>query len=781
MKNNRYKYILTLLAIVAIICCCYFLPYILTNTPLTYGTDIKPQWFLFYEEFNRLITNFKETGTLPFYSWSLFLGNNFFASKSYYLMGDIYSYIGLLINLQFFNMAMILEIIKLFVSSITMYFFLKEIGIKNKTRIIGSICYAFSSWSIFFSGQLSFLSFYSWMPLYFLGMEFYLRRNKKILFILSTSLLLFTNFYFFYTISLLSPLYFGYRYYLINKNFRGFWKNAITLIIYYLIGVMISSVLTIPTLYYIMGNDRVGQMGYLVSFDQVKIYMHDLVSMFVPNYLYIYNNNIFETGWHVTRELCMWSGSIVAFLCVQIFGYKDKVFKKATLIVYFVLLFILLIPIMNSVMHGFSDPSFRWTLFFIFFNIIVACTFLDNIKLISKVHIKYSGLLLFFLLIAIIPITGLVDKISISLIISEYYPQMCLFTIFAFILLIYSLILHRSKINTNLLIILTVIEIIFSGATLYLKEINHNKNNRFEFINDVTHVLEYNDNELNNFLNNIEKVNETQYYRVYVTHEELYWSYSHNMNLMYGLNGLMTYDSTYTPSFNKMKQFAPQVRDFEADWIFNIKDGNLITFLNTKYALVLDEEQLPGNCNWRLITDDYRGFISVYRNDDYRELGRTYSKLMTYDDFKNKNNDTQLLLEYVISDEKIADYLGNSEAILENINYTGNQLTGDVFSVDDSFMVLTLPYDKSWKIMINGKEISYYDVNGGFIGIPITKGNNDIEMYFIPEGFKLGVSFSVIGIVLMIFILYIDVRKSLTSNKEKDKLLSKEKSKESID
>lgn len=763
MKKRDYKYIFYLLLIVAFICSCCFLPYIITDTPLTYGTDIKPQWFLFYEEFRNLITNFIETGTFPFYSWTMFLGNNFFASKSYYLMGDIFSYFGLLFNMQFFNMALLIEIIKFFVAASTMFMFLKEIGISKKTCILGAVCYTFSSWAIFFSGQLSFLSFYCWMPLYFLGIERYLRNNKKAVYILSAVLLLFTNFYFFYTISLLSPFYFGYRFYLLNGNFKSFWKSAGKLIIYYLIGVMITGILTFPTIHYILDNDRIGGIQYFFAFDQIKIYLHELVAMFVPNYLYIYKSNVFETGWHVTRELCMWAGTIISLLCLQIFTYKDKIFKKATLIFYAFLILILLFPIMNSVIHGFSDPSFRWTIFFIFFNIIVGCTIFDNFNLISKKWVKKSGILFCIILILIVPFTAFLS----GDIIGQYTGQIVLFSSFGFLILIYSRLLNKNNIDIKLIIILTVIEIALSSSLLYLGKRTENDTNNFEFINQVTHVLEYNENELTNYLDNIEPVNSSQYYRVFVPHEELYWSYSHNMSLIYNLNGLMTYDSTYAPSFNRMKKFAPEVKDFESEWIFNIKNGSLVTFLNTKYALVLDESQLPSDCNWRLIADDYNGFISVYRNDDYRELGKSYSKSMTFNEFFADGSQSEKLLNYVVSDEEINQYLGNDEAVLENIRYSGNQLTGNVNSKDNTFMVITIPYDKGWKILVNGVETEYYDVNGGFIGIPIQQGDTNIEMYFIPQGFKQGGISSITGIIIFVVLMFFEMRGKSNDKKNK--------------
>ena len=55
------------------------LPYILTDTPFMLGWDMRTQYSSFYENLKTMFLEMKNTGSLPFYSWSAFLGNNFCA------------------------------------------------------------------------------------------------------------------------------------------------------------------------------------------------------------------------------------------------------------------------------------------------------------------------------------------------------------------------------------------------------------------------------------------------------------------------------------------------------------------------------------------------------------------------------------------------------------------------------------------------------------------------------------------------------------------------------
>ena len=759
MLKKEWKPILLLFILISLICGFYFGPNIVNDLPLLYGTDIRPQWFPFYEEFTNLLDNFFKNGSLPFYSWSSFLGTNFFASKSYYLMGDIFSYIGYLTRLNFFNMALFTEILKYYVAGFSMYFLLSQFKFKPLVKVIGAICYTFSGWAIFYSGQLVFLSFYALVPLYFSGIEHYLKNKKSVLFIIMTALCLFTNFYFFFTLSCFTIVYYIFRYYNLKDDFRHFFKDTLVLIGYYVIGVCITMILTLPTIYYILGNDRLGNFKEGLFFNQIQVYLHNLVSIFIPNYLYIYGDNAFETLNHYTREICMFGGVINAILLPQIFISKNKKLKISTIMVFILFIVIMLFPRFGSIVHGFGDPSFRWIFFLILFNIIISSFILNDIDTINKKVLKITGIITIIILISIVPITTALTSANPLFF---HLNQIKLFAAFALLSALYILIIiSKNKYALILILSLTTLELLGSGFKLYNDKLAISKIQDNQFTNSVTHVLQDYDNQLNEVLDNIEPINQSQYYRVYIPHDSLYWEYSHNMAIFYQLNGTMTYDSAYSPSINKLKQIEPSIKDYESEWIFNIKDSALLDFLNVKYAIVTKKDELPLNGNWRLLSIDFRSGFQIYRNDNYRDLGTTYHKINLYDNYTNAHS----LLDTVYCDShdynEIKNYLRSQKtSTLENISYYGNQLTGYVYSDEESFMVITLPYDAGWNIKVNGQDVNTYDVNGGFIGIPIQKGDNNIEMYFTPQGFKTGAILTGVGCISLITVtIYQNIRR----------------------
>ncbi|MEG0735160.1 YfhO family protein [Anaerorhabdus sp.] len=751
--KKEFKHLLILGILTSIVCLAMFLPNILNHLPVIYGTDLKPEQVFFNMEFTNLMNNFFKTGTLPFYSWSMFLGTNYWASQTFYNFGDIFTWLTLLVQqMNFFDKTLLFEIIKFFVSSYSMYFLLKEMKIETKIRYIGALAFAFSGWAIFFSGQLMFHSFYCLVPLYFLGIERYIRDNKKILFLVMVTILLISNWYYFYTLSLFTTIYFTYRYYLINKGFNNYFKNTFKIIGVYLIGVLICSAILLPTIFYMSGNNRIG-ISFDLLFGEKQVYLHLLASMFAPNYLYIYRNNVFETNWHVTREICLYAGSIVSLLTCQIFAYKDKIFKNASFILYGILIIIAIIPMGNAVMHGFSEPSFRWVFLLVFLNIITTCHLLNNFELFDKSIFKRITVGICIFVILIVPITAILSGTTSELL-NQFLMQWTLFIGCSLVIALISFLLIKKFKNTiKILVILTVVEFSIFGSILYITNMDLSGKGTYEFFEQVTHVLQDEEGELNNHLDYLNEDNYGQYYRVYVPHDSIYWYYSHNMSIAYQLNGLMVYFSTYSPSVNKLKELAPQIIDYSSAMIFNITDPEVMSFLNVKYALVLNENELPPVIDWKLVDDNYRGSIKIYENQNYRALGTTYSKVISSVDFIENKTVVSELNNTIVAEEKdleeISSYLKTSTSVnLENVQYGGNQLTGTVISDEKSFMVITLPFDEGWKVLVNGQEVKKYEVNGGFIGIPIEKGDNSIEMYFTPKGFKIGVMLSGVGLVL---------------------------------
>lgn len=728
------------------------LPSLLNGEYFVGGGDVKTQWYPFYILNRRSTIMSLKDKTLPFYSFVLFLGSNLWASKSSYGLFDLYNIITYLFDANFFAIYDVLSFIKIVVSGISFYLLCSYIYKNNKVSVISAVCYALSSYGVYFTSQPGFLSFYSIAPLLFLGVEHYLNENKKYLFIIITFLLLVTNYYLFYATSIFLPIYFIYRYYNINKRLKGLFKSALILVLHYLVGALMAAVVALPAFMYITQNERVGGINTNLAFNDLVVILHLFIAAFVPNQTYIYGNNIFNEDSHTMKEVLLYAGSIISLLVPQFITDKEKEYKVSTIILYLVMLFLAFTPFASSLMNGFSEPCFRWFFLFIMMNILTSAHYLNNLNSINKKNLITT----FIVEIVLIIVCYIVCAKYRGLNLGGYKLQI---TIFIILIIFTSFNLYSLLKGKNYFFAITYIELLL--CTLFYGNKSRESSVTKEEINSLTNVIADSDNiyYLNDYLNSLDENNSNSYFRVYVPYDSLYWSFSHDLSIVYNINGLLTYDSTYAQSFNKMRNLGSDgVRGY-IDWEFNITNDEVMSFLNTKYSITLTEDEIPFS-DYEIVDDTYRGTLIVAENKNYRPLATSYSKAMTYETFeKEYDNDISLLNEYVVTDSDISSLLGNSNAYLENITYYDNTLTGTVHSDDNTFMVLGLPYDEGWKILVNGKEVDYIECNGGVIGFAINAGDNNIEMYFTPQGFKAGAIGTACGVMAFAGIIIVDVMK----------------------
>ncbi|MBR6162836.1 YfhO family protein [bacterium] len=165
----------------------------------------------------------------------------------------------------------------------------------------------------------------------------------------------------------------------------------------------------------------------------------------------------------------------------------------------------------------------------------------------------------------------------------------------------------------------------------------------------------------------------------------------------------------------------------------------------------------------KLIKDEYSGlsrFNSLYLGNFKK------GEKLSFDIFED------------IFDVGIIDYLENKELYIylasENLdalkNYydeishnacdikkiTSSHLKGNCeVNEDNRYVFISLPYDKGWRIKIDGKETKTFPVFDHLTGFSIPKGAKEIDMRFRPSGFNSGLTVSAFSFFLVIIFLFI--------------------------
>ena len=89
-------------------------------------------------------------------------------------------------------------------------------------------------------------------------------------------------------------------------------------------------------------------------------------------------------------------------------------------------------------------------------------------------------------------------------------------------------------------------------------------------------------------------------------------------------------------------------------------------------------------------------------------------------------------------------------------SFNSSLIKGNITIDNSSYLVTSIPYDKGFKVVVNNKEVSYENINNGFLGIYLEKGNYDVEITYKSPWLNIGKLLSFIGIISFITIVLIE-------------------------
>lgn len=99
-----------------------------------------------------------------------------------------------------------------------------------------------------------------------------------------------------------------------------------------------------------------------------------------------------------------------------------------------------------------------------------------------------------------------------------------------------------------------------------------------------------------------------------------------------------------------------------------------------------------------------------------------------------------------------------------DLNFNGNTISGTYETSIDSKVFFSVPYENSWRVFVDGEEVSYQKLAGTFLGIDLKKGTHEIWMEYSTPGLKEGIVLSGIGGILFSVWQIISLKKRGVSN-----------------
>ena len=154
-----------------------------------------------------------------------------------------------------------------------------------------------------------------------------------------------------------------------------------------------------------------------------------------------------------------------------------------------------------------------------------------------------------------------------------------------------------------------------------------------------------------------------------------------------------------------------------------------------------------------LLVDDYSydDYFSVSRwnivNFGYRQEGETVNIKIHPTDGPIRVNEIYIYEEDTDALERWYDRACMEAGMLDKI--TSSHLKGSITLNDSDKIVFTIPYEKGWKVLVDGKKVKTDKALGALLSADAGKGDHDIELSYICEGTYAGAILSILSLIAL--------------------------------
>lgn len=202
--------------------------------------------------------------------------------------------------------------------------------------------------------------------------------------------------------------------------------------------------------------------------------------------------------------------------------------------------------------------------------------------------------------------------------------------------------------------------------------------------------------------------------------------------------------------------------------ITHTKDNIII---NTKETLKVTYE-LPDKYKNKIIFINFKvkttNNKTIKINNIYNKTDNKNLEYILAEKYQDKLVFTFEKGQYIISDIEtyILDYAtieNNTEKldhlIIDTLNTKGDKIIGTIDIKEDSYFMITIPYNSGFNILLDNQQIPYEKVDDKYIGFPITEGIHSIEIEYLSPGKKAAYLLSILGVISTITVTYLEFKR----------------------
>ena len=118
---------------------------------------------------------------------------------------------------------------------------------------------------------------------------------------------------------------------------------------------------------------------------------------------------------------------------------------------------------------------------------------------------------------------------------------------------------------------------------------------------------------------------------------------------------------------------------------------------------------------------------------------------------KHKSGNFKLMV-YSVKKERFEEFYSElADEQLDITEFSDRKIKGRVNAKKDGVLYLSIPYEKGWKVYIDGERAETFKVLQAMLGVKVDSGEHNIRIEYTPEGFALGVTITFLSAALVIF------------------------------
>lgn len=727
------------------------------------GGDFADQQIPFILETKRVLSS-----GLPFWSWNTYFGQSFIASYSFYTLTSPFVWLNCLFPYSLIPVSITLTLyLKFICAGVFTYGYLREMQVSERMAITGGLLYAFSSFAIFNLNYYHFFEPLICFPLLLWAVEVFIKGKKNAFLILIgiSFITAFINWYFIPCSFIATALYAACRIY--GKNgIRIPAKRLLSGLFAIAIGVLMSSVILFPSVFFLEGSSR-SIPSFPVEFNQyeILIWLQQVRSLFVPKIEEVGNSSpwVFNTFSSSAANL-----PVLGVLLPILYVLR----KKDWLAILIIITTIIFVTPFNGIFSLFTNPGYsRWAYALSLFFVLATVKYLDDGEAVGKkeliIYVFVSVLVFLFFRF---PVYWMRMKGIDTATVGSRTVDFLILSVFILELL-FLIIYQRKPLWGRIMVLISVFSCVHLGVRIY------ERTDSFYEIERGQHYKVF-----ETYVNSDFPVSEEamKYRTDFLTRGgDVVYA---NMGLLKNIPGVSTYNSVKDKRAERLismidssmaghNSFVPSLNRASFDALMSVK--NIVQIVD-QYA---SQEMLDGIKWFR----EEGGYIE-YEFENYVPLGFTYNSYITEEDLKERflidsfsDVPKQLLANLVVdennepavkgllskgdmvSDNSPLDSIVNERRKIVCSSFEGNAM-GFEASIDlpqEDIVFFSVLADPGFTAYVDGEKTTVIKANYGLSAIRVPEGRHCIVFRYRPPGLLAGLIVSSIAFLVFIFSFFI--------------------------